>query len=59
MDVLLIKFVTIPMYIGPGLGGGTILAILGILTSFFLSLIAIFWYPLKRLFRFLKSKFKK
>ncbi len=59
MDVLLIKLVTIPLYIGPGLGSGTILAILGILTSFFLSLIAIFWYPLKRLFRFLKSKFKK
>ncbi len=59
MDALLIKLANIPIYIGPGLGGGTILAILGILTSFFLSLIAIFWYPLKRLFRFLKSKFKK
>ena len=47
------------MYIGPGLGAGTITAILGILISFFLSLIAIFWYPLKRFFRYIKSKYKK
>ena len=59
MEILLIKLGTLPMYIGPGIGGGTALAILGILTSFFLSLVAIFWYPLKKLIRYLKSKFKK
>lgn len=47
------------LYIGPGLGGGVIAAIIGILTSFFLSLIAIFWYPFKKLIRFFRSKLRK
>jgi hypothetical protein len=42
-------------YIGPGLGGGIIAAILGILAAFFLSLFSILWYPFKKLI----SKFKK
>ncbi len=46
-------------YIGPGMGGGIIAAILGILTAFVLSLIAIFWYPIKKIIRFLKSKLGK
>ena len=46
-------------YIGPGLGGGNITAIVGLFTSFVLSLIAIFWYPFKKLLRFIKSKFSK
>jgi hypothetical protein len=46
------------LYIGPGLGAGTVTAIFGVLISFFLSLIAIFWYPLKRFFRYIKSKYK-
>jgi len=46
-------------YIGPGLGGGIITAIVGLFTSFVLSLIAIFWYPFKKLLRFIKSKFSK
>jgi hypothetical protein len=50
----LINFI---LYIGPGMGAGTIVAIIGIFTSIFLSIIAIFWYPLKRFIRFLKNKF--
>ena len=42
-------------YIGPGLGAGTVGVILGVIGSIFLALFAIFWYPLKRLFK----KFKK
>jgi len=38
-------------HIGPGLGIGTIGAVLGILGSLVLALIAIIWYPLKRLFK--------
>ncbi len=45
------------LYIGPGMGVGTIAAIIGIFSSIFLSIIAIFWYPLKRFIRFLKNKF--
>lgn len=46
-------------YIGPGLSGGVLAVIIGIITSFALSLIAILWYPLKKLIRFIKSKFDK
>jgi len=45
------------LYLGPGMGGGVLSAILGILTAFILSIFAILWYPLKKLIRFLKSKF--
>lgn len=47
------------LYIGPGMSGGVMAAIIGILTSFFLSLIAIFWFPLKKLIKFIKKKFGK
>ncbi len=46
-------------YIGPGMGAGTIGVVLGILASIILGLIAIVWYPLKRLFRKLFKKEKK
>ena len=42
-------------YIGPGLGAGTVGVILGVIGSIFLALFAIFWYPLKRLFKKLKK----
>ena len=47
------------LYIGPGMGAGTIAALIGVFTSIFLSIIAIFWYPLKRFVRFIKNKFKQ
>lgn len=37
------------LYIGPGLGGGVFALIVGFLASIFLALVAIFWYPIKRL----------
>ena len=43
-------------YIGPGMGGGVIAAILGIIAAFFLGLWGILYYPIKR---FLKNKKKK
>ena len=42
-------------YIGPGLGGGVITVVLGFLTSIFLALFAIIWYPVKKVI----GKFKK
>jgi hypothetical protein len=42
------------IYVGPGLGGGMITAILGVLLSFLLGLLALFWIPIKKLIRFLK-----
>ena len=47
------------LYIGPGLGAGTFAAIVGILVSFLLSMIAVFWYPLKKLYKYLRSKMSK
>jgi hypothetical protein len=46
----------ITAYIGPGLGGGVITAILGFLTSIFLALFAIIWYPVKKLIQKFKKK---
>jgi hypothetical protein len=56
--LLIAHFEHLLLYIGPGLGGGTIAAIIGILTAFSLSLIAIIWYPLKKLVRFIREIFK-
>jgi len=44
-------------YIGPGLDGGVIAAVLGVLLSIFLALFAIIWYPVKKII--LKFKKKK
>jgi len=43
-------------YIGPGMGGGVIAAIFGIIAAFFLGLWGILYYPIKR---FLKNKKRK
>ena len=40
-------------YIGPGMGGGVIAAIFGLIAAFFLGLWGILYYPIKR---FLKNK---
>jgi len=36
-------------YIGPGAGASAIAVVVGIIAAIFLALIAIIWYPLKRL----------
>ena len=46
-------------YIGPGLGGGVISVVIGILMSFFLALVAIIWYPIKILIQKVKRRLKK
>ena len=43
-------------YIGPGMGGGIIAAIFGIIAAFFLGLWGILYYPIKRA---LKNKKRK
>jgi predicted RND superfamily exporter protein len=35
-------------YIGPGMGGGVIMAVIGFLAAIFLGLFAILYYPIKR-----------
>ena len=43
-------------YIGPGMGGGLIAAIFGIIAAFFLGLWGILYYPIKRAFKNKKKK---
>jgi uncharacterized membrane protein len=38
-------------YIGPGVGAGAIAVVFGVLGSVLLALVAVLWYPLKRLIR--------
>lgn len=38
-------------YIGPGLGAGTVGVVLGVIASIFLTLLAIIYYPIKRLLK--------
>ena len=48
-------------YIGPGMGGGVIAAIFGLIAAFFLGLWGILYYPIKRAFKNkqLKKKLSK
>ena len=43
-------------YIGPGMGGGVIAAIFGIIAAFFLGIWGILYYPIKRAFKNKKKK---
>jgi len=46
-------------YLGPGIGGGVILATVGIIVAFFAALVGLVWFPLKRLIKKLKIKAAK
>ena len=60
MVVLLILFSDSSFaYIGPGMGGGVIAAIFGIIAAFFLGLWGILYYPIKRMFKEKRKKSKK
>jgi predicted RND superfamily exporter protein len=45
-------------YIGPGMGGGVIMAIIGFFTAIFLALWGILYYPIKRGLKNRKDKKK-
>ena len=45
-------------YIGPGMSGGVIAAIFGIIAAFFLGLLGIIYYPIKRAFKKKRKKKK-
>ena len=49
LDVLLIKISSMPYgYLGPGMSGGVIAAILGIFAAILLGFWGILYYPIKR-----------
>lgn len=43
-------------YIGPGMGGGVIMSIIGFFAAFFLALWGILYYPIKRTLKNRKDK---
>lgn len=43
-------------YIGPGVGAGAIAAVVGVLGSIFLAIVAVVYYPIKRLLKGGKNK---
>ena len=51
-------FVSTPAfaYIGPGMGSGVLISILGFFTAIFLLLFGILYYPIKRAFKNKKNK---
>jgi preprotein translocase subunit SecF len=51
----LLQLTTAHAYIGPGAGAGMIAIVLGILSSVFLALVGILWFPIKRLLKRRKS----
>lgn len=46
-------------YIGPGVGAGAIAAVLGVLGSILLAIIAVVYYPIKRMLKGGKAKAAK
>ncbi|WP_170482463.1 hypothetical protein [Ruegeria arenilitoris] len=38
-------------YVGPGLGVGAVTAVLGVVAALLMAIVALAWYPLKRLLR--------
>ena len=46
-------------YIGPGMGGGIILATIGIVIAIFAAIFGIIWFPIKRLIQKRKEKKQK
>ena len=54
----LIDHVSVPpvwAYIGPGLAGGALSAVLGVLAAIAMLVVGVVWYPLKRLSHFLRT----
>lgn len=43
-------------YIGPGLGGGVIAVVVGILVAMFLAIVSFFMKPIRKVIGFFKSK---
>ena len=53
---MLVSSTPVFAYIGPGMAGGVIAAILGVLGSIFLALFGIVYYPIKRAIKNQKSR---
>lgn len=43
-------------YVGPGLGVGAVASVLGVVSGLMMLVVGVVWYPLKKIFRYLKLK---
>ncbi len=43
-------------YIGPGIGAGVLSVVIGFIASIFLAFLALFWYPIKKLIKKIKTR---
>jgi hypothetical protein len=43
-------------YVGPGLGAGIIASVLGTIIGLLMLVVGAIWYPLKRIWRYLRQK---
>ena len=46
-------------YIGPGMGGGVIMATIGIVIAIFIGIFSVLWFPIKRFLIHKKNKSKE
>lgn len=49
--ILVLQPAAASAYIGPGVGAGAIAAVLGVLGSVFLAIVAVVYYPIKRMLK--------
>jgi membrane protein implicated in regulation of membrane protease activity len=54
--LVLLQPVAAQAYIGPGVGAGAVAAVLGVLGSIFLAIVAVLYYPIKRMMKARKAK---
>jgi len=56
--IFLGSFLSLPSYayLGPGVGGGFFIGIIGLLVGIIVAIIAIIWYPLKKLYKKISRK---
>jgi hypothetical protein len=57
--ILALQPIAAMAYIGPGVGAGAIAAVLGVLGSIVLAIVAVLYYPIKRMLKGRKAKTSK
>ena len=58
LTILFFLFITTSShaYLGPGVGGGVIVATIGVIVAIFAALFGLIWFPVKRLLKKRKDK---
>lgn len=58
--IIFLQFVLVPdlasAYVGPGMSGGIIATVLGIVVGLFSAIVGILWFPIKRFIKNRKDK---